>query len=128
MWLHVGLLYLSPFRATFAGMVLAHAEGPDEKAPDRALLHSKPELYRDHEAMALLHLDDGWQVQFYMLENTMAPIARFDPGVVGVTKLQAATSTIWPRGGGVPRAAARAVCNACAVNFVPAFCVRCCLY
>ena len=96
-WLHLGLLFLKPFRATFMGMKLASAEGEGEPGhPLLVVVEAASTFYTQYEAMCLLALEDGWEVQFYWLENTDRPIASFFPGRVSAKQREQEADVFWP--------------------------------
>lgn len=97
-WLHIGLLYLSPLRATFSELRLLE---PQEPLCDirviRVGLRATGAFFTDFQAMRRLCLDDAWYVDFYTLDDRALTISRFLPGEVDALRRSEASTQIWPR-------------------------------
>ena len=106
LWFHIGLMYLSPFRATL--LQLSHEmtlQGPDD-SPEEVLLQATRSTMRDFEAMKLAHRDLQWVVQFYNLPQSGRPTARLCPGTVRAVK-RAHEPYVVCRGAAAPRGSSR---------------------
>ena len=107
-WLHIGLQYLSPWRATFLGMQPVGFDGAgDDGHPRRVRVQATPEVLTDYEVMQRCSLVDGSEVQFYKLEDGRRPIATFFPGQVTADRQSGESVLIWPRQRRVSHLAAR---------------------
>jgi hypothetical protein len=97
-WLHIGLQYLAPWRATFLRMrpVGFESDRHDGQSP-RMKVQATPDVFTDYEAMQRCSLADGWEVQFYRLEDSRRPIATFFPGQVTAERQSEESVLIWPR-------------------------------
>lgn len=84
-WLHIGLMYLSPLRATFSGLeVEAHAgdAGNDGGVPEKIAGTPTSQYSTDYQALSRLCLRDSWSVRFWVLETGPLPIVTFVPGAI----------------------------------------------
>lgn len=82
LWLHIGLMYLSPFRPTFQKLLLA----PDQPADGgRVLLTAAGSFSGYHTTMEELPKDHWWWVHFCRLVDTVEPLESVNPREVTVT-------------------------------------------
>jgi hypothetical protein len=102
-WLHIGMLYLTPFRPTFVPLIEVSRESViDPCHPDRAVLEVAPSrrAQLQYQAFGKLPLRFSWQVQFYVLEDSDRPIAVFNAGRACVIRRRRPATTFWRKASG----------------------------
>ena len=100
-YLHIGLMYLSPFRPTFAVMeALEDAAADDPVGLDHVFLKATGEFLRGHVVCSQMDFAEDWFLQLYLLESNARPIARMIPGTLGARKHDIEAVRLWPRHGG----------------------------
>lgn len=95
-WMHIGMLYLSPLRATFAGMKRPASDNIVDGDAPQVLLESTAMYFTDYDALARLSLCDSWTVEFWELQAGERPIGAFAPGTVWAERSGHEAQLVWP--------------------------------
>lgn len=103
-WVHIGLMYWSPVRPTFAQMALLDKECATEEgdaAAKRVLLGAEAALMTEWELFSRMDMEHGWFIDIYLLDNTLKPISHFNPGRVWAERYSEELGLqMWPTSSG----------------------------
>ena len=100
-WVHMGLLYLSPLRATFMKMVADG--GPIGRGADPVTLTATMQECTFFQLMKTLDLQKEWWVRMWILEDTEMHITAFIPGQITAVPSRHEAVCLWkPAGPGAP--------------------------
>ena len=98
-WMHMGLLYLTPLRPTFAEMhvdIAAIDLEAADPASARVHLSAVNRYYTELECMERMCMQDGWKARFWLLEDTDRRVAIFNPGCVSALPYAHSAGAVWP--------------------------------
>lgn len=105
LWLHIGLMYLSPYEPVFH--IVERIADPGEVAPDprRIYVRSTGVFSRLHRGLLPLRKSSSMWCKWYALEHAERPVADFAPQPVAFLEFAnwQEARRIWPRAEAAPR-------------------------